>query len=82
MGLPVLVHVVAWLKAVLPVALSLASLGLKNMSSQYPVLKLNKNEERRIRAGHLWVFSNEVNVQETPFDQLVLNALRRGGLLA
>ncbi|HEY9051689.1 MAG TPA: class I SAM-dependent rRNA methyltransferase [Gammaproteobacteria bacterium] len=39
------------------------------MSTQYPVLKLNKNEERRIRAGHLWVFSNEVNVQETPFDQ-------------
>ncbi len=37
------------------------------MSTQYPVLKLNKNEERRIRAGHLWVFSNEVNVQETPF---------------
>ena len=39
------------------------------MFTQYPVLKLNKNEERRIRAGHLWVFSNEVNVQETPFDQ-------------
>jgi len=32
-------------------------------------LKLNKNEERRIRAGHLWVFSNEVNTKETPFDQ-------------
>ena len=35
----------------------------------YPVLKLKKNEERRIRAGHLWVFSNEVNTKETPFDQ-------------
>ena len=35
----------------------------------FPVLKLNKNEERRIRAGHLWVFSNEVNAKETPFDQ-------------
>ena len=32
-------------------------------------LKLNKNEDRRIRAGHLWVFSNEVNTKETPFDQ-------------
>ena len=35
----------------------------------YPVLKLKKNEERRIRAGHLWVFSNEVNTRDTPFDQ-------------
>jgi len=35
----------------------------------YPVLKLKKNEERRIRAGHLWVFSNEVDSAQTPFDQ-------------
>ncbi|MGD8566782.1 MAG: class I SAM-dependent rRNA methyltransferase [Gammaproteobacteria bacterium] len=32
----------------------------------YPPLKLKKNEERRLRAGHLWVFSNEVNTHETP----------------
>ncbi|MDH5765481.1 MAG: class I SAM-dependent rRNA methyltransferase [Gammaproteobacteria bacterium] len=38
------------------------------MSSQFPILKLKKNEERRIKAGHLWVFSNEVNAIETPFD--------------
>ncbi|MDH5484377.1 MAG: class I SAM-dependent rRNA methyltransferase [Gammaproteobacteria bacterium] len=35
----------------------------------YPVLKLKKNEDRRIRAGHLWVFSNEVNTKETSFEQ-------------
>ena len=35
----------------------------------YPILKLKKNEERRIRAGHLWVFSNEVDTQQTPFDR-------------
>jgi len=35
----------------------------------YPVLKLKKNEERRIRAGHLWVFSNEVDSAQTPFGQ-------------
>ncbi len=29
-------------------------------------LRLKKNEERRLRAGHLWVFSNEVDVAETP----------------
>ena len=42
----------------------------------YPFLKLKKNEERRIRAGHLWVFSNEVNTQETP-----LNAFTAGDIV-
>ena len=30
------------------------------------VLKLNKGAERRLKQGHLWVYSNEVNVKETP----------------
>ncbi|MFQ5642545.1 MAG: class I SAM-dependent rRNA methyltransferase [Thiogranum sp.] len=29
-------------------------------------LSLKKNEERRIRAGHLWVYSNEVDIAATP----------------
>ena len=29
-------------------------------------LRLNKNEDRRLRAGHVWVFSNEVNTKLTP----------------
>ncbi|WP_165175790.1 class I SAM-dependent rRNA methyltransferase [Desulfovibrio sp. ZJ369] len=29
-------------------------------------LWLKKNEDRRLRAGHLWVFSNEVDVQKSP----------------
>lgn len=29
-------------------------------------LRLKKNEDRRLRAGHLWVFSNEVDVDNTP----------------
>lgn len=29
-------------------------------------LILKKNEERRLRAGHLWVFSNEVDTARTP----------------
>lgn len=33
------------------------------MASQ---LRLKKNEDRRLRAGHLWVFSNEVDVAATP----------------
>ncbi len=29
-------------------------------------LKLKKNEERRIKQGHLWIYSNEVDTQQTP----------------
>ncbi len=31
-----------------------------------PPLILKKNEDRRLRAGHLWVFSNEVDIVRTP----------------
>lgn len=31
-----------------------------------PVLKLKKHEDRRLSAGHLWVFSNEVDTAATP----------------
>jgi 23S rRNA (cytosine1962-C5)-methyltransferase len=31
-----------------------------------PPLILRKNEDRRLRAGHLWVFSNEVDIARTP----------------
>jgi 23S rRNA (cytosine1962-C5)-methyltransferase len=31
-----------------------------------PTLTLKNNEERRLRAGHLWVFSNEVDTKKTP----------------
>jgi 23S rRNA (cytosine1962-C5)-methyltransferase len=34
--------------------------------SSLPVLKLKKNEDRRIRKGHLWIFSNEVDTRSTP----------------
>lgn len=34
--------------------------------SSLPVLRLKRNEDRRLRAGHLWVFSNEVDVAHTP----------------
>jgi len=36
------------------------------MAMNYPTLKLNKDEDRRLRAGHLWIFSNEVNTSATP----------------
>ena len=31
-------------------------------------MRLKKNEDRRIRAGHVWIFSNEVDVAATPLD--------------
>ncbi|MDF1821042.1 MAG: class I SAM-dependent rRNA methyltransferase [Alcanivoracaceae bacterium] len=33
-------------------------------------LKLKRGEERRLRAGHVWVYSNEVDVQATPLTDL------------
>jgi 23S rRNA (cytosine1962-C5)-methyltransferase len=37
--------------------------------SQLATLILKKNEERRLRAGHLWVYSNEVDTQKSPLNQ-------------
>jgi 23S rRNA (cytosine1962-C5)-methyltransferase len=34
--------------------------------AQLPVLRLKRNEDRRLQAGHLWIFSNEVDVAQTP----------------
>jgi 23S rRNA (cytosine1962-C5)-methyltransferase len=34
-------------------------------------LRLRKNEERRLRAGHLWVYSNEVDTAATPLKGFV-----------
>jgi 23S rRNA (cytosine1962-C5)-methyltransferase len=38
-------------------------------SNDYPTLLLRRGEDRRLRAGHLWVFSNEVDVQRTPLER-------------
>lgn len=35
-------------------------------ATSLPVLKLKRGEEQRLRAGHLWVFSNEVDTAATP----------------
>ncbi len=34
--------------------------------TDFAPLRLRKNEDRRLRAGHLWVYSNEVDVEATP----------------
>ena len=35
----------------------------------YPALVLKRGEDARLRAGHAWVFSNEVDVQRTPLTE-------------
>lgn len=40
------------------------------MSQALPPLRLKKNEERRLKAGHLWVYSNEIDVAKTPLTDL------------
>ena len=34
--------------------------------AQLPVLRLKRNEDRRLHAGHLWIFSNEVDTSQSP----------------
>ena len=38
-------------------------------NSKYPVVKLKKGAERRLLQGHLWVFSNEIDVEATPLKE-------------
>jgi 23S rRNA (cytosine1962-C5)-methyltransferase len=37
-----------------------------NNAAHLPVLRLKRNEDRRLHAGHLWIFSNEVDTQQSP----------------
>ena len=40
----------------------------------YQPLRLKKHEERRLRLGHPWVFSNEVDIKATPIKDLTPGA--------
>src|ERR1700691_2058965 len=45
--------------------------------AQLPALRLKRNEDRRLQAGHLWVFSNEVDTQQTPLTKFKAGTLAR-----
>jgi 23S rRNA (cytosine1962-C5)-methyltransferase len=47
------------------------------MSDAVPVLKLKRGEDRRIRAGHPWVFSNEIDNEATPLAKIAPGAVVR-----
>jgi 23S rRNA (cytosine1962-C5)-methyltransferase len=40
------------------------------MFMELNVLRLRPEQDRRLRAGHLWIYSNEVDTQETPLKDL------------
>jgi len=39
------------------------------MSDRLALLQLKKDEDRRLRAGHLWIYSNEVDTGKTPLNR-------------
>jgi len=45
--------------------------------AQLPVLRLKRNEDRRLQAGHLWVFSNEVDTVQSPLTRFPAGSLVR-----
>ena len=50
----------------LPAAPDETELPPSGANDTLPVLRLKRGEDRRLRAGHLWVFSNEVDIAATP----------------
>jgi 23S rRNA (cytosine1962-C5)-methyltransferase len=54
------------MRATLVEVLSMSESGT---AAQLPALRLKRNEDRRLQAGHLWVFSNEVDTQQTPLQK-------------
>jgi 23S rRNA (cytosine1962-C5)-methyltransferase len=48
--------------------------------TDHPVLRLKKNQDRRIRAGHPWIFSNEVDaVEGEPGDGAIVDVVDSRG---
>jgi 23S rRNA (cytosine1962-C5)-methyltransferase len=47
------------------------------IAAELPALRLKRNEDRRLHAGHLWVFSNEVDTQQTPLTKFKAGELAR-----
>src|SRR5579862_8622873 len=47
---------------------------MSTMSSDVSILKLKRGEDRRIRSGHLWIFSNEIDTAATPLAGLAAGA--------
>lgn len=46
-------------------------------AAHLPVLRLKRNEDRRLHTGHLWIFSNEVDVEQSPLSRFQAGELVR-----
>ena len=51
--------------------------ALPGLAADWPILRLKRGEDRRLRAGHLWVFSNEVDTDATPLTALAIGSMVR-----
>ncbi|MGH8144443.1 MAG: class I SAM-dependent rRNA methyltransferase [Steroidobacteraceae bacterium] len=51
--------------------------AMPGVTAELPPLRLKRGEDRRLRAGHLWVFSNEVDNEATPLLALPVGAMVR-----
>src|SRR5258707_11804616 len=45
--------------------------------AQLPVLRLKRNEDRRLHAGHLWIFSNDIDTGQTALPKFQAGELVR-----
>lgn len=50
---------------------------MHSSAPDFPELRLKPREDRRLRAGHLWVYSNEVDTAATPLQDLSPGAIVR-----
>src|ERR1043165_7121281 len=47
--------------------------------AELPRLQLKRHEDKRIRGGHAWVFSNEIDTAVTPLPGIAPGAVEGGG---
>ncbi|MCR8922188.1 class I SAM-dependent rRNA methyltransferase [Dasania sp. GY-MA-18] len=40
------------------------------MSTDYPLIRLNNKADRRLRGGHVWIYSNEIDTKATPIKDI------------
>jgi 23S rRNA (cytosine1962-C5)-methyltransferase len=53
------------------------SMSDSSNAAELPALRLKRNEDRRLNAGHVWIFSNEVDTQQTPLTKFKAGELVR-----